>query len=60
VTATINVTFEPDQSANPAVAVGQGQPAAEQQLVSLRVLDEPQPQGLLEYILGGVARALGL
>ena len=58
--ASVDVTFAPVVDAAPSVALGEGQPAAQAPFATLRVIDDPQPQGLLESILGDVARAFGL
>jgi hypothetical protein len=49
-------------SPTPSVVADPAQPAGQtaQGGASLRVLDDPHPQGLLESILGEVARAFGL
>jgi hypothetical protein len=54
----VDVTFAPDASPSPSVANGQGQPSAN--VATLRVLDAPAAQGLLESIVAGVAAFFGL
>jgi hypothetical protein len=56
----VTITFEPAPSPSPSVSDGQGQPEAASDGTTLRVIDDTQSQGLLESILGGVARAFGL
>jgi hypothetical protein len=52
--------IEVDPAPSPSVAAGQGEPTDGSQVATLRVIDDPQPPGLLESILGSVVRAFGL
>jgi hypothetical protein len=52
--------IEVDPSPTASIAAGQGELTDGTQATTLRVIDDPKPQGLLESILGSVARAFGL
>lgn len=60
VTAEAPLVFEVDPSPGASIEAGQGEPAVGTQVATLRVIDDPQSPGLLESILGSVARAFGL
>jgi len=55
-TAVLSLLFESD----PGPSAADDQPGAPAQVATLRVIDDTAPPGLLESILGGVARAFGL
>ena len=54
----LSLLFESDPG--PSAAPADDQPGAQAQVATLRVIDDTAPPGLLESILGGVARAFGL
>jgi hypothetical protein len=56
----VMLIIEPDPSPSASVAAGQGEATDGTPVATLRVIDEPAAPGLLESILGSVARAIGL
>jgi hypothetical protein len=56
-TAVVTLNSQP---APPAVSLGEGQPAAEEQAALLRIIDQSDLQGVLQALLGDLARVFGL
>ena len=59
VTATVMLQVDPDPYPTDSVTSGAGDTATDTEVATLRVIDDPKPQGLLESILGDVAHAFG-